>query len=523
MTSNLKKWIITASMSLIAFSVCQAQVYEVYDTQLNLVQKINNDHIFLLSESIRVSDKDQKLKLLNNNYEPFLNLEGSEIYQYLSPWILVKGNDKYGAYHEYGEQILKPEYDHIDTHYNQLLGRKGNTYFHYDIGTKVLKPIGSFESAYIAQNGQVIAKIPAGYMLPLSDNPNQIYQDLQPVSDGAIISHEPSGYGLINRKGDYILEPILDTLKHLEGEFFYGYNENQYMLLKATEDDADIRYSSYHKITLENDVILEYIHGRLRRIMKNDGILLDIMGMDHVTRIDKDHYNVYFKNGRVGLLDSKGVWRVVPCDSVTSILPGQEELYGALKDRHFGFVNRAGKLVIPNKFEAVNKFSEGLAGVKLGNLWGYTDRNGTTVISPQYDEVGEFHRGVAIIKKDGRVNLLDKSGKELLPQYYEQISLSDDQYYITEQEGLYGIIDPLGKEITAPIFESLRREGYDKIIVQKNNKFGILNESGELSLPVYYQNILIDNGTQKILAEDIYTPPVLEEAKGGRKKKKKSK
>ncbi|UCS93577.1 WG repeat-containing protein [Echinicola marina] len=515
------KWALAISMFLTSINLCQSQIYEVYDQQYNLVQKINNDHIFLLSESIRVSDKDKKLKLLNHSYEPFIELEGAEIYQYLAPWIIVTNEGKFGAYHEYGEQILKAEYDHIDTHYNQLLANKGNVYFHYDIGNQTFQTLGTFQDAFIAQNGQVIAKIPSGYLLPLSSNPKQKYQDLSSVSDGTIVSHEPSGFGMINRKGEYILDPILDSLSHIEGEYFYGYNENQYMLIKALEDDADIRYSSYHKISLEDDdVILEYIHGKLRRVMKKDGILLDIVGMQEVVRKDPEHYNVYFKNGKVGLLDQKGVWRVIPMEGVTAIYPGNEDLFGAVKDHQFGFVNRSGNLVIPFQFNAVNKFSEGLAGVKTDNQWGYIDRNGDLVINYQFDEVGEFNRGLAIVKKNGKSNLIDTKGNLLLKDYYNAISLSDDQYYITEENDLYGIVDPLGKEITAPIFQSIRRDGYDRIIVQRNNKFGILKDDGELALPIYYQAILVDNATNKILAEDIYTPPLLEDPKDKKKKNK---
>ncbi|QDH77629.1 WG repeat-containing protein [Echinicola soli] len=520
MSTVIGKWAIALCLFLVSIDFTQAQMYEVYNPQLELIQKINNDHIFLLSESIRVSDKDQQIKLLNRNYEPFLELEGSSIYQYLSPWILVEKDGKLGAYHEYGEQIMKPQYDHIDTRYNELLGKKGNIFYHYDIGTKILKSLGSFQEAEIAKNGQIIARVPAGYQLPLSDNPQRIYQHLESSSNGAILSHETSGYGLINRHGDYILEPILDTLMHLEKEFFFGYNENQYMLIKATEDDAEIKYSSYHKIALENDVILEYIHGRLRRIMKNDGILLDIMGMADVNRIDADHYNVYFKNGKVGLLDSKGVWQVVPADSVTSILPGKEERYGALHGRFYGYVNRAGKWVIPNTFEGTGRFSEGLAAVKSAGAWGYIDKHGSMVITPQYDEADEFHNGLAIVKKGGKANLIDRNGKEVLSSFYQHIARSDDHYYITENEGMFGMIDPNGKEIISPTFQSVRREGYDRIIVQRNGRFGIINEAGEALLPVYYQDIIIDNSAQKILAEDLYKPIVTEEDEKGKKKKK---
>lgn len=506
---------------LLSLGQIQAQVYEVYDDQLQLIQKINNDHIYLLSNVIRVSDKNNQLKLLNHRYEPFLEIEGEQIYQYLSPWIIIKKNGKLGAYHEYGEEILKTEYDQIDPYYNQILARKGNHYFHYDRGNKELKHLGSFQKAWIAPNGQVIGKIPSGYLLPLSPQPDHVFENIKCPSPNTLLTREASGYGLINRQGEYILKPIIDTIAHLEGDHFYAFNQKQHMLMQAKETDVDISYSSYHEITAESGIILEYIHGKLRRIMKNGGILLDTHGMESVTQAGQTHYNVRFKNKKLGLLDNNGVWRVIPTENIDQIQPGQQGLYGALIDRKYGFLDQSGKLKIDNQFEMVGLFSEGLASVKTGGKWGYIDQNDKIIIQPDFEEAGEFQRGLALVKKNGKANLIDKQGNFLLPEFYDHISQTEEQYYITERDGYYGMVSPLGLEIAPPKFDDIRRESYDRIIVKRNGKYGLMNEEGGYILPIYYQNILLDQGTSRILAEDIYTPPVLVE--DGKKKRKKQK
>ncbi|HCX75388.1 MAG TPA: hypothetical protein DHU93_08215, partial [Algoriphagus sp.] len=65
-------------------------------------------------------------------------------------------------------------------------------------------------------------------------------------------------------------------------------------LIEGDLVQANIRYNSYHKITYQDGLMLEYIHGKLRRVMEGDGILLDAVGMTEVIRIDQDLYNVRF-------------------------------------------------------------------------------------------------------------------------------------------------------------------------------------------------------------------------------------
>ncbi|MHB8123063.1 MAG: WG repeat-containing protein [Desulfuromonadaceae bacterium] len=43
---------------------------------------------------------------------------------------------------------------------------------------------------------------------------------------------------------------------------------------------------------------------------------------------------------------------------------------------------KAGKLIIPPRYNGVQPFSEGLAVVKLGDKYGYIDRSGKMVIPP---------------------------------------------------------------------------------------------------------------------------------------------
>jgi hypothetical protein len=494
-------------------SLAVGQTWEVYDENFTLVKKIENENINILGNAVRVSNGDNSLHLLGKNYETIVSVDNAKVFQYLEPWIIVERDGKFGAFHEYGEEIFKAEYDAIDTYYNLLLAKRGIAYFLYDRGQKEIQPLGSYESAHIAKNGQIIATNSHGYYLPLSDDPNYAYESLTSISDNVILSKESTGYGLINRDGTNILEPVIDEITYLGDDFFFAKDSKEYMLIKAMTNRAEIRYTSYHRIAIENDVMLEYIHGRLRRIMKKDGILLDAMEMQSVVKTGPSHYTVTFKDGKIGLLDGKGSWEVMPTSGIQALFPGDQGLSGALIDGKYGFVDRSGKLRIANRYEKIGSFSEGLAPVKIGDLWGYIDPTDKIAIQPRYSEVGGFQKGVAIVKRDGKANLIDKNGKELLSDYYDRISFIDDHYYLTENNSLFGLVNAQGTEVSIPKFDELRREGHDKILIRRGEKYGLMKETGEYSLPIYYKNIIFDPGNQKILAEEemVLAPVLVEE------------
>ena len=388
------------------------QTWEIYDENFSLVRKIENEKIKVLGNAVRVSSTDSTLSLLGKNYEPILSIDHAEVFQYLEPWIIIKENGKFGAFHEYGEMIFDTEYDVIDTYYNLLLAKKGIAYFLYDRGKHEKSPLGSYESAKIAHNGQIIAQNTQGYYLPISERPNYRFDSLGSINGNVILSKESTGYGLINRNGKNILDPVIDEITYLGDDFFFARNGKEYILIKAMTNTAEIRYTSYHRITIDDEVILEYIHGRLRRVMKKDGILLDAMGMDAVKRTGKEHYTINFKDGRIGLLNEKGDWEVSPTMDIQQIFPGNQGLNGVLMDGKYGFVDKLGKLRIANRYEQIGIFSEGLAPVKIGSQWGYIDQSDKITIQPQFMQAGDFDDGVAIVKKNGKSNLINARGKE---------------------------------------------------------------------------------------------------------------
>ena len=58
-------------------------------------------------------------------------------------------------------------------------------------------------------------------------------------------------------------------------------------------------------------------------------------------------------------------------------------------------------------------FSEGLAGVGDDKL-GYIDKAGKPIIPPKYDDVEPFPEGLAVVKREDKYGFIDKTGKMVI-------------------------------------------------------------------------------------------------------------
>ncbi|HSF53246.1 MAG TPA: hypothetical protein VLA71_05815, partial [Algoriphagus sp.] len=102
MISFQVRFLSAALISLLSSNLVYSQTWEVFDLQGNLKSRAIYDRIDVLSESVIIGKNENGLAMLSRDLKPMVDLKGNEIYQYLTPWILVKGPNGIGAFHEYG-------------------------------------------------------------------------------------------------------------------------------------------------------------------------------------------------------------------------------------------------------------------------------------------------------------------------------------------------------------------------------------------------------------------------------------
>jgi hypothetical protein len=507
------------SLIVFLFSTRNAlpQTYGVYDFKGNLEKKVSFEKIDFWGENVVTGKNSDGLFLLSSDFRPMLNLQGTEVTEYISPWIIVKGPNGLGAFHEYGQLALPLEYEEIRTYKSILLAKKGNGYWVYEKGKDKISSLGSADLATLTHHGMVILKKGDKFLLPLSKTPEKEFQLLSENEGDFLLAKEASGYGLINREGDYVLNPVVDNLEHTKGDNFYGYDENQYLLIRGDDIRAQVSYNSYHKITKDGDLILEYIHGKLRRVMKEDGILLDAVGMESVTMVGKDLYNVRFRENKLGLLGEKG-WLVQPLSATEWIGAGSEGLFPAKKGGKLGFVTSSGQWIISPQFTEVSLFSEGLAAYRNLSSWGLIDAKGKVISESKWDEIQSFKSGLAIAKYKNSFFLLQSDGEPVNQGGFDRITRLENGYFLVEFNSKSGLLDRKGTTLLPMEFEKIAGIGKNLFVVTKDGKEGLIFSEGASIFPNLFEDIEIDITNGKVLAKEfpVQTPA----AEIGKKRKK---
>jgi hypothetical protein len=116
----------------------------------------------------------------------------------------------------------------------------------------------------------------------------------------------------------------------------------------------------------------------------------------------------------------------------SSVVAGQA---GWASEKHWGYVNVKGDLIIKPTYLNAGNFNSGLAPVRLhvekdgssDDRWGFINKQGELVVEAKFDEVLEFQEGLAAAKlPDGKWGYIDKTGAfAIAPQFERADRFSD--------------------------------------------------------------------------------------------------
>ena len=157
----------------------------------------------------------------------------------------------------------------------------------------------------------------------------------------------------------------------------------------------------------------------------------------------------------------------------------------------YGFINSSGKVAIEPAFEAAQKFSEGLAAVRVDGRYGFIDAYGGIVIAPAYDYAVEFSEGLAMVYNEGKVIGIDRSGNIVFKTPFTAASnFTNDRALVLTGSGRMGCIDKSGSLVIDTIYNVIYgfKDGLTVARQYSDNdpletKVCILNESGEVVVP----------------------------------------
>jgi hypothetical protein len=137
-------------------------------------------------------------------------------------------------------------------------------------------------------------------------------------------------------------------------------------------------------------------------------------------------------------------------------------LFPVRQNGKYGYIDRAGKIVIPPRFDAASRFSDGLALVQVGIDPAYIDPAGKVVITLKYSEfnrASDFSEGMAVVGNRGPgdfiqddLGYIDKTGTLVIPLQFDDARAFSEGLAVASLRHQRGFIDKTGKFVIAPQF-----------------------------------------------------------------------
>ncbi|MFL5262622.1 MAG: WG repeat-containing protein [Anaeromyxobacteraceae bacterium] len=156
---------------------------------------------------------------------------------------------------------------------------------------------------------------------------------------------------------------------------------------------------------------------------------------------------------------------------------GQGPLFPVRQGGKWGYVDRAGRVVVAPRFEAAARFSEGLAAVVLEGKHCYVDVTGRVVLAPEQEPAGPHHRsfasGRAAVRSGAAIGFIDRSGKLAIPARFTSADdFSEGLAFACAERGC-GYVDRAGTPVSPALLGAAPlRDGIAGVWIGKGKMTG---------------------------------------------------
>ena len=199
-----------------------------------------------------------------------------------------------------------------------------------------------------------------------------------------------------------------------------------------------------------------------------------------------DVFIKHIEEGKWGYIDKAGK-EIIPCiyDNVDDFCDGLAKVE---KNGKWGYIDKVGEKIIPCVYNYFGDFKEGLARVRRNLEWGYIDKAGKEIIPCIYSLCFDFEEGLAKVGKNWKLGLIDKAGNEIIPCVYDEIHNLRDGLALVRKDRKYGFIDKVGKEIIPCVYDDFKNFEEGLARVRKNGKWGFIDKAGKEIIPCIYDD-----------------------------------
>ncbi len=175
----------------------------------------------------------------------------------------------------------------------------------------------------------------------------------------------------------------------------------------------------------------------------------------------------------------------------------REGLAAVKQNDKYGFIDKAGKIVIPCQFDDVLSFSEGLCAVAFTKQqadssyseWFYIDKTGKTTLKGSFEVALNFNKGLAAVKQAGKSYWIDKTGKNSFGKDFEDCQSFAEGFAAFKKDGSWGLINKSGKIILEPSYALIGNFNNSLAMVSLGvNTVGFIDTTGTIKVKPDFQS-----------------------------------
>jgi hypothetical protein len=288
-------------------------------------------------------------------------------------------------------------------------------------------------------------------------------------------------YGIINRQGNWVIQPMFDIL--------HKFDKSGYACAKLNEKRGVVNRQGNWVIQPMFDYIGSFdSHGYAYAVLDEKYGFINRQGnwviqpmFDSLHSFDEIGYAYAGLDEKYGFINRQGNWVIQPMfDNLFSF--DKQGFALAKLDEKYGFINRQGNWVIQPMFVSLDGFGEnGYANASLNQKWGVVNRQGNWVIQPMFDYIGYFdNKGYAYAMLNEKYGYINLQGNWVIQPMFDSVYVFDEGGYANASlNQKWGVINRQGNWVIQPMFDRLYDfDENDFAVAELNQKWGVVNRQG---------------------------------------------
>ena len=230
-------------------------------------------------------------------------------------------------------------------------------------------------------------------------------------------------WGVINKKGEYLIKPVYWNIKRIEyeGDTYFHVFKKQARFGVIDKDGNTVVYPEYLKAD-------NFRNGKMAVKFKKGWTFIDsslspicAAQFEEVMPFSNNRAAVQ-KNGKWGFINAYG--DMVIMATYNKVLPFHNNRAWVMSAGNWYLVDEKGYKVVNDAFKSPTPFKGGVAfaQTRKNREYGLVNTDGDFIVKPQFERVSPFNKhGVAIVEANSRSALIDLSGEMVTKPEFARI------------------------------------------------------------------------------------------------------